>query len=475
MTAMISHVIVIGGGFGGLYAARKLARKPVRVTLIDRKNHHTFQPLLYQVATAGLSPGEIAHPIRAIFKDAKNIDVLLDEVTGFDLGHRQVLLHGDRLAYDYLIVAAGATHAYFGHDDWAPFAPGLKTVEDATEIRRRILLAFEIAERQARLEHKLDPINFVIVGGGPTGVELAGAVAEIAHRVVAGNFRSIDPSRARVILLEGGPRVLPSYSEDLSRSAERQLRRLRVEVMDNCMVTGVEAHRIHFGNGSLEASVILWAAGVAASSLGKMLDAPLDRAGRILVEPDLTVPGHPEVFVIGDMASIKQADGKPVPGVAQAAIQMGKFAAQTILNEIAGQALADDRVRVRATDRPPARGAEATDRPPARAGFHYFDKGSLATIGRNAGIAQIGRLHLSGLIAWLAWLLVHVYFLIGFRNRVQVIWEWAWAYFRYQRGARLITGNSDSIAPHEAHDEVRREPKLEMPSAPASAPERKVS
>ncbi len=434
MTVSVPRVVIAGGGFGGLYAARKLAHKQVWVTLIDRKNHHTFQPLLYQVATAGLSPGEIAYPIRAILKRSKNIEVLLDEVTGFDLGHRQVLLHGDRLDYDYLIVAAGATHAYFGHEDWEPIAPGLKTVEDATEIRRRILLAFEIAERQARLEGKHEPIHFVIVGGGPTGVELAGAVAEIAHRVVAGNFRSIDPSRARVILLEGGPRVLPSYSEDLSRSAERQLRKLGVEVMDNCMVSGVEPHRIHFGSGSLEASVILWAAGVAASPLGKMLGAPLDRAGRVLVEPDLTVPGHPEVFIIGDMASVKQTDGKPVPGVAPAAIQMGEFAARTILNEAAGGARAG--------------------------GFHYFDKGSLATIGRNAGIAQIGRLHLSGLIAWLAWLLVHIYFLIGFRNRLQVIWEWAWAYFRYQKGARLITGSSDSIAP-EIHDEASGGPRLE--------------
>ncbi len=463
MTATIPRIVIVGAGFGGLYAARKLARRPVRVTLVDRKNHHTFQPLLYQVATAGLSPGEIAHPIRAVFKHDKNIEVLLDEVTGFDLEHRQVQLHGDRLGYDYLIVAAGATHAYFGHEDWEAIAPGLKTLEDATEIRRRILLAFEIAERRARLERKLDPINFVIVGGGPTGVELAGAVAEIAHRVVAGNFRSIDPSRARIILLEAGPRVLPSYTEDLSLSAERQLRKLGVEVMDNCMVNGVEANQIHFGNSSLEASVILWAAGVAASPLGKMLDAPLNRAGRVLVEPDLTIPGHPEVFIVGDMASVKEADGKAVPGVAPAAIQMGEYAARTILDEAAGGPRAG---RIGATDRPPV-GLE-------RPGFRYWDKGSLATIGRNAGIAQIGRVHLSGLIAWLAWLLVHVYFLIGFRNRLQVIWEWAWAYFRYQKGARLITGNSDSITPDAmlddvAHDENERAAKLENP------PERKVS
>jgi NADH dehydrogenase len=462
----IPHVTIIGSGFGGLYATRKLAGKEVRVTLIDRKNHHTFQPLLYQVATAGLSPAEIAPPIRAIFKRYKNIEVLLDKVTGFDLEHRQVLLHGDRVAYDYLIVAAGAGHAYFGHEEWAPMAPGLKTVEDATEIRRRILLAFEIAERQARLERKLAPLNFVIVGGGPTGVELAGAVAEIAHRVVAGNFRSIDPSRARVILLEGGPRVLPAYTEDLSRSAERQLRRLRVEVMDNCVVTGVEPHRVHYrdgSDGSLEASVILWAAGVAASPLGKMLDAPLDRAGRVLVKPDLTLPGHPEVFVIGDMASVKRADGKPVPGVAPAAIQMGEFAAKTILAEAALEATASG-----------PREAEATEAG-ARRSFHYFDKGSLATIGRNSAIAEIGRLHLSGFIAWLTWLLVHVYFLIGFRNRLQVIWAWAWAYFRYQKGARLITGNSDSITPGEAHDEMSGAAKLETPSSLPSVPERKVS
>jgi NADH dehydrogenase len=349
-------------------------------------------------------------------------------------------------------------------------APGLKSVEDAIEIRRRILLAFEIAERRARLEGKPTNLNFVIVGGGPTGVELAGAVVEIAHRVVVGNFRSIDPGRARVILLEGGPRVLPAYPEDLSRSAERQLRKLGVEVMVNCMVNGVEPHRIHFGNGSLEAAVILWAAGVSASPLGKMLDAPLDRAGRVLVEPDLTLPEHPEVFVIGDLASVKQANGKPVPGLAQAAIQMGKFAAKTILEDSAGR-------RVRATDRPPAptpamlekpspgtpaAGAETTDQALAgRAGFRYFDKGSLATIGRNAGIGQIGPLHLSGLIAWLAWLMVHIYFLIGFRNRAQVIWNWAWAYFRYQKGARLITGNSDSITPEEVHDESRGETKAE--------------
>jgi NADH dehydrogenase len=439
------RVVIVGAGFGGLYAARKLANRPVQVTVLDRSNHHTFQPLLYQVATAGLSPGEIAYPIRAIFKNNQNVEVLLGEVTGFDLARRELSLHQRRLGYDYLIVAAGATHTYFGHPEWAPMAPGLKSVEDATEIRRRILLAFEIAERRAALEHHQTALNFVIVGAGPTGVELAGAVAEIAHRVVAGNFRSIDPTRARVILIEAGPRVLPAYTEDLSHSAERQLRKLGVEVMVNARVTALEAHVVHLGETFLEAEVVLWAAGVAASPLGHMLGAPVDHAGRVLVEPDLTIPGHPEAFVIGDMAAAKQADGAPVPGVAQAAIQMGEYAAHTILNEQAGK---------------------------PRKPFHYWDKGSLATIGRNAGIAQIGRLHLSGFPAWLAWLVVHIYFLIGFRNRLQVMWEWAWAYFRFQRGARLITGRSDSITPVES-EEDRAEP-TEMPP-PKSTLERKAS
>ncbi len=430
MAGTIPRVVIVGAGFGGLYAARKLANQPVKVTIVDRRNHHTFQPLLYQVATAGLSPGEIAYPIRAIFRDAKNTEVLLDEVTGFDLDRRQVKMDEGRLDYDYLIIGGGATHAYFGHDEWEPIAPGLKTVEDATEIRRRILLAFELAERRASLEHRHTGLNFVIVGAGPTGVELAGAVAEIAHRVVAGNFRAIDPSRARIVLVEAGPRVLPTYAEDLSHSAERQLRRLGVEVMVNAKVTAVEPHAVHLGDTVLPAEVILWAAGVAASPLGRMLGCPLDRAGRVIVGPDLTIPDHPEVFVIGDMAASKREDGTLVPGVAPAAIQMGEYAARTILEDVSGK----------------------PHRP-----FHYWDKGSLATIGRNAGIAQIGRLHLSGFVAWMAWLTVHIYFLIGFRNRLQVLWEWTWAYFRFQRGARLITGRSDSIIPVSA---------LENPTTP---------
>jgi NADH dehydrogenase len=443
------RVVIVGAGFGGLYAARKLANQPVKVTIVDRRNHHTFQPLLYQVATAGLSPGEIAYPIRAIFRDAKNTEVLLDEVTGFDLAKRQVKMDEGRLDYDYLIIGAGATHAYFGHDEWASSAPGLKTVEDATEIRRRILLAFELAERRASLEHRHTGLNFVIVGAGPTGVELAGAVAEIAHRVVAGNFRAIDPSRARIILIEAGPRVLPTYTEDLSLSAEHQLRRLGVEVLVNSKVTAVEPHAVHLGDTVIQAEAILWAAGVAASPLGRMLECPLDRAGRVIVGPDLTIPGHPEVFVIGDMAAARQEDGSLVPGVAPAAIQMGEYAARTILED-----------RSRKPHRP----------------FRYWEKGSLATIGRNAAVAQIGRLHLSGFVAWMAWLMVHIYFLIGFRNRLQVLWEWTWAYFRFQSGARLITGASDRITPAVAgHLEGAEAGARPTETTAAANPERKVS
>lgn len=426
------HVVIIGGGFGGLYAAKALGNKPVRVTLIDKKNHHTFQPLLYQVATAGLSPGEIAAPIRGVLGRYANTEVLLGEVIGVDTARNVVQFArneatgdpGDpgELAYNYLLIATGASHNYFGHDEWARFAPGLKTIEDATEIRRRILLAFELAERRARVTGEQEPINFVIVGAGPTGVELAGTTIEIARRVLNQQFRSIDPARARVILVEAGPRVLPTYPEELSHSAERQLKHLGVEVMNDSMVTEIGADYVMIGETRLPAAVALWCAGVQASSLGKKLGVPVDRAGRVIVEPDLTVPGHPNVFVIGDLASAKNPDGKPVPGVSPAAIQMGRFAAHTILDELKGK-------------------------PHGR--FIYFDKGSLATIGRAAAVADFGKIHLSGFIAWLAWLLVHIFFLIGFRNRFLVMTEWAWAYFTFQRGARLITGNSDAIAPSE--------------------------
>jgi NADH dehydrogenase len=410
----LPQVVIIGAGFGGLNAALRLAHDPVRITLIDRRNHHTFQPLLYQVATAGLSPGEIAAPIRWIVRGRRNIEVLLGEVEGFDLDRHVVKLADRELSYDYLIVAAGASHAYFGHDEWEPFAPGLKTIEDALEIRRRILLAFEVAERQAASGAEQVQLNFVIVGGGPTGVELAGTLSEIARRALADEFNSIDPKRTRIILLEGGPRILPAYPEDLSRSAEDQLRGLGVEVHTSTMVTGVEPAAVLMGGTRLAAAVILWAAGVAASPLGKKLGAPVDRAGRVLVNPDLSISGHPEVFVIGDLAALKDGSGQMVPGVAPAAIQQGKATARNIARDLQGQPRQD---------------------------FHYLNKGSLATIGRAAAIAQFGKIHISGFIAWLSWLFVHIFFLIGFRNRLIVLIQWAWSYFTYERGARLITGD----------------------------------
>jgi NADH dehydrogenase len=410
----IPRVVIIGAGFGGLNAARTLARSPVKITLVDRRNHHTFQPLLYQVATAGLSPGEIAQPIRAIVRGRRNIEVLLGEVRDFDLERRLVKLPGHELSYDYLIVAAGASHAYFGHDEWEPLAPGLKTVEDALEIRRRVLLAFELAERQAAGGGGRAQLNFVIVGGGATGVELAGTLSEIARRAFTNEFLSIDPKQARIILLEGGPRILPAYPEDLSRSAEDQLRELGVEVQTSTTVTGVEPGAVLIGKSRLSAAVILWAAGVAASALGKKLGAPTDRAGRVQVNSDLSIPGRREVFVIGDLAALKDTTGRMVPGVAPAAIQQGKATARNIERDLQGKPRRD---------------------------FEYADKGSLATIGRAAAIAQFGRIHISGFIAWLSWLFVHIFFLIGFRNRLLVLIQWAWSYFTYERGARLITGD----------------------------------
>jgi NADH:ubiquinone reductase (H+-translocating) len=409
------RVVIVGAGFGGLNAARSLTRERVQVTIVDRKNHHTFQPLLYQVATGGLSPGEIAAPVRSVFRGDNNVISLLEEVEGFHLDRRVVKTAEQELPYDYLIVAAGATHAYFGHDEWEPFAPGLKTIEDALEIRRRILLTFELAERQALAGAAEEPLNFIVVGAGPTGVELAGTLAEIARHVLAHEFRSIDPARARILLLEGGPRVLPAYPDDLSRSAEEQLRRLGVEVRTNALVTLVEAGAVHVGQTRIIAPVILWAAGVAASPLGRMLGAPCDRAGRVLVQPDLSIPGHPEVFVVGDLASLKDEHGKQIPGLAPVAIQEGKYVAKTIRRELAGH---------------------------PREPFHYWDKGTLATIGRAAGIAEFGKIHISGFIAWLSWLFIHIFFLIGFRNRLLVFIQWAWSYVTYERGARLITGDT---------------------------------
>jgi NADH:quinone reductase (non-electrogenic) len=413
------RVVIVGAGFGGLNAARALAKAGVQVTVIDRKNYHTFQPLLYQVATAGLSPGEIAAPIRSILRAHKNVEVLMAEVTNFDLDRRIVETTDCNVPYDYLIVAAGAGHSYFGHDEWEPFAPGLKTIEDALEIRRRVLLAFELAERQAASGESGTPLNFVVVGAGPTGVELAGTLAEICRHALAHEFRSIDPARTHVVLLEGGPRVLPAYPDDLSRSAEEQLHRLGVEVRTGTTVTQIEPGTVQFAGTKISATVVLWAAGVAASPLGKKLGIPVDRAGRVLVQRDLSVPGHPEIFTIGDLASLKDEHGKPLPGVAPVAIQQGQFVAKLIRREIES-------------------GGKSDSRPV----FHYWDKGSLATIGRSAAIAEFGRIHISGFVAWLAWLFVHILFLIGFRNRLLVFIQWAWSYVTYERGARLITGST---------------------------------
>jgi len=414
------RVLIIGAGFAGLNAAQKLAGKPVQVTIVDRKNHHTFQPLLYQVALAVLSPAEIASPVRSIFRRDKNISVFLGDVAGVDLARRTVRLRHapTELEFDYLVIATGATHAYFGHDDWAQWAPGLKTVEDALEIRRRVLLTFELAERQLLETGQHEPLNFVIIGAGPTGVELAGAISDIAYRYMRHDFRRIDPTKARILLLEGGPRVLSAYPPDLSASAERQLRELGVEVRTNALVTAVEPKQVRVGNEVIPASVILWAAGVRASSLGRQLGVPTDRAGRVLVQPDLSIPGQPNVFVVGDLAAVANEEGVPVPGVAPAAIQMGKFVAKTILRDLKGE---------------------------PRKKFVYLDKGSLATIGRSKAVAMIRKLHFSGKLAWMAWLLVHVFFLIGFRNRFFVILEWAWSYFTFQRNARLITGDLDDL------------------------------
>jgi NADH dehydrogenase len=436
------RVVIVGAGFGGLNAAQSLAGAPVSITVIDRKNHHTFQPLLYQVATAGLSPGEIAAPIRSILHRHKNIEVLMAEVTGFDLERRvvQTSVQSDarddaqsefqEIPYDSLIVAAGASHAYFGHDEWQALAPGLKTIEDALEIRRRVLLAFELAERRASAGEGNDPLNFIVVGAGPTGVELAGTLAEICRHALANDFRAIDPRRARIHLIEGGPHVLPAYPEDLSRSALEQLQRLGVEVLTSTMVTKIEPGVIYMGDAKMNAAVILWAAGVAASPLGKKLGVPIDRAGRVLVNPDLSLPNHPEVFVIGDLAALNDESGKMLPGVAPVAILEGRYVAKLIRRELESGAPSFSRSS--------QEGGGFASRPP----FHYWDKGSLATIGRSAAIAQFGKIHISGFIAWLAWLFVHILFLIGFQNRVLVFIQWAWSYFTYERGARLITGST---------------------------------
>ena len=409
------RVLVIGGGFAGLWATRALAKAPVDITLIDRANHHLFQPLLYQVATAGLSAGDIAAPLRNILRGQANVEVRMADVNAIDTtAHSVHSSDGASLHYDYLVVASGATHAYFGHDEWAAFAPGLKTLDDALELRRRILLAFEHAETAASQAERDAWLTFSVIGGGPTGVELAGTLAEIARHTLKGEFRHIDPARALVQLIEAGPRVLAAFPPELSERAAAQLQRLGVQVLTGAPVQAIDAEGYVRGGQRTPARTVLWAAGVAASPLGRLLPAPLDRAGRVNVAPDLSVPGHPEVFVAGDLAALTQASGQPVPGTAPAAKQMGAHVAATIQARLAGR---------------------------AGTPFLYRDYGNLATIGRLAAVVDLRGLRFSGLIAWWFWLAAHVFFLIGFRNRLVVLTNWAWAYWTYQRQARVVFGS----------------------------------
>jgi NADH dehydrogenase len=435
------RVIVVGGGFGGLAAARVLGRSDLRVTLVDRKNHHLFQPLLYQVATAGLSPGDIAAPIRHVLRRERNIEVILGDVVRLHPAARTVeLADGTRLEYEFLVLATGATHAYFGHEDWAPLAPGLKTLEDAVEIRRRVLTAYERAEREPDPAAQRALLTFVVVGGGPTGVELAGALAEISRYTLAADFRHIHPESARVVLVEAMPRVLPAYSDRLSAAARCQLEGLGVEVRTEAPVTRIDPDGVELAGGERIASrTVLWGAGVAASPLGRELGASLDRAGRAEVRPDLSVPGRPEVFVIGDLARVVQR-GVPVPGLAPAAIQEGRTAARNVIRL--------------------ARGRRTLP-------FRYRDRGTLSTIGRAAAVGEVFGVEVTGLAAWLLWLFVHIFYLIGFRNRVAVLADWAWSYATFSRGARLITDTSERrrfLAEH------RRQPPPDLAGAGAAPP-----
>ena len=418
------HVLILGGGFGGLTAARRLASSKARITLVDQHNHHLFQPLLYQVATASLAAPSIAAPLRHILRRQRNLTVLMEEVTAVDLAARQVQCGSAALEYDYLVVATGATHAYFGHDEWARFAPALKNLDDAQLIRRRVLLAFEQAEHESDPARRRALLNFIVVGGGSTGVELAGTLIELARRTLSGEFRHCDPRSASVRLIEAGPRLLASFDPSLSEKARRQLERLGVEVHTGIAVSAIDADGVKLGERRLPARTVLWAAGVAASPVGRMLGVRLDKAGRVQIRDDLSVPGHPEVFVIGDLAHLEQPDGKPVPGVAPAAKQMGNYV---------GAAL---QMRLRGSDGQPAP-------------FRYHDAGSLATIGRMSAVAQFGKLKLSGAPAWIIWLLAHIYFLIGFRNRLAVMLDWAWAYWTHQRQARIVAGTGDDAERHD--------------------------
>ncbi len=420
------RIIIIGGGFAGINAAIGLAKLPVDITLIDRKNHYTFQPLLYQVALAVLSPAEIAQPIRSILRDHRNIEVLMDEAVNFDLEKRRVdMKTGVQLEYDYLILATGSTHSYFGRDDWAKLAPGLKTIEDATEIRRRVLLAFEFAERQMQEAGTHPPLKFVIVGGGPTGVELAGAISDIARLYMTRDFRHINPADAQVLILEGSPAILAAYPPDLQQKAVDQLAKLGVSIRTGAHVSDIQPGYVMIGSERIDATVTLWAAGVQASPLGKLLHVPLDRRGCVIVDQFLNPPGHPDVFICGDLAHVEEK-GTQVPGVAQPAIQMGIYTAKRIARLVARE--------------------QGSDGSGLSEPFHYFDKGDMATIGRKAAVANIKwpfHGHWSGLPAWMVWLFIHIAFLIGFRNRLAVFRQWAWTYLSFEDGARLITGSQD--------------------------------
>lgn len=413
MSEKIPHVVIVGGGFAGLNAAKSLCRENVRITVVDRSNHHLFQPLLYQVASAALNPSDIAAPIRSLLGMHKNTRVILAEAVGCNLEQKTLQLREGALSYDYLIAAAGATHSYFGKEEWSKDAPGLKTVEDALDIRRRVLLAYEAAEREADPAIRNAWMTFVIIGGGPTGTELAGALSEIARHALTNDFRSIKPSNAKVILLQKGDRILPTFPEELSKSAHKQLEDILVDVQTDAEVTDVTNEGVTVNGVFIPARTVIWAAGVMASPLGGMLGVDVDRSGRVIVEPDLSLPGHPEVFAIGDMASLLQ-DGQPVFGVASSAIQAGVAVGKSIKDDLAGR---------------------------KRTPFRYHHKGSMATIGRSAAVAEIGKLRLSGFPAWLAWGIVHMISTVGFRNRASVMLQWTWSYITYQRGVRLITGN----------------------------------
>jgi NADH:ubiquinone reductase (H+-translocating) len=414
----LPHVVILGGGFAGLYAAKALRDAPVRVTVVDRRNHHLFQPMLYQVATAGLNPSDIASPIRSILRRSRNTEVLLAEAESVDVNGRKVAFtDGAAIGYDYLLIATGARHSYFGNDRWEPLAPGLKSLEDALDIRRRVLLAFERAERETDPVRRHAYLTFVVVGGGPTGVEMAGAVAEIRRYALRRDFRHIDPGEATVMLLEGGPRLLTSYPPSLSDEAKLELRKLGVEVRTETLVTDIRPGSVAAAGWVIPTQTVIWAAGNTASPLLKTLGAPLDQAGRAIVEPDCTIPGHPEVFVLGDAAAFNHEAGGTLPGICPVAIQMGDYAARAIESDLAGR--------------------------PRRA-FTYWDRGQLAVIGRGQAVADIWKLHFSGFLAWLIWIFVHILFLIGFRNRILVLLQWAWSYATYSRGARLITDETQA-------------------------------